>query len=271
MKGGDRSGAGEHYRVAIVDDQYDIRQLLAVRLAMVGNLDVVGQAANGSEAIDLARLVQPDLMTLDLLMPGMGGLEAIPLLRMAAPHMRILVFSSTPTASALVGGHRPDAVLAKGGSLAELVDAVLGLLAERPQDVVDVDLGRLPVRVAVAAFDSWVGLNARVRGALSREDDVSVQLLGEATVEPADLQCLMGVFMQFGPPVMEAVERGDTELDLKFTVQREAGASARRALLALGGNGTLRAFNQAWSHSPSLEARTALDLVDARLVEALPV
>ena len=270
MEGGAPREPRAQFRIAIVDDQYDIRQLLALRLGMAGSLLVVGQAGNGHEGIDLAMRLQPDLMTLDLLMPIMGGSDAIPLLRAAAPHMRIVVFSSTPGTQALARGHRPDAVVTKGGNLADLVAIILDLLAEGPQDFVNVDLGRIPVAIAVEAFDSWVGLNARVRDALSREGDVSVQLLGEATVEPADLQCLMGVFMQFGPPVMESVGRGEAEVDLHFSVRREAGAAARRALLALGGNGSLRAFNRAWSHSPSSEAQAALDLVDARLVEALP-
>ena len=50
---------------------------------MVRGLEVVGQAANGVDAIHLARSLGPDLMTLDLKMPVMGGAEAIPLLRAA--------------------------------------------------------------------------------------------------------------------------------------------------------------------------------------------
>jgi hypothetical protein len=80
----------------------------------------------------------------------------------------------------------------------------------------------------------------------------------------------MGVFMQMGLPLMTPRAPGNTSIDLKFAVQREAGAGARRALLALGGNGTLRAFNKAWSHNPTREARMALDIVDSLLVDQLP-
>lgn len=255
----------------MVDDQVAVRELLQVRIGMVPGLDFVGQGASGTDAISLARLVAPDLMILDLRMPGMGGAEAIPLLRAAAPHMRIVVYSSEIRGEGLTKGNRPDAAVLKGGNLGELFDMVDGLLAEGPADVVKVDLGRLPVQVAVDAFDSWVGLNARVRSALSTEGDDSSDLLGDVPLKSSELLCLMGVFMQFGMPLMMASATGDTMVDLQFTVQREAGAAARRALLALGGNGTLRAFNRHWSHSPSKEAEEALDLVDSRLVDQLPV
>jgi hypothetical protein len=80
----------------------------------------------------------------------------------------------------------------------------------------------------------------------------------------------MDVFIQFGTPFMAAAAPGANVVDLQFTVTRKAGAAARRALLALGGNGTLRAFNQAWSHRPTRASEQALDLVDARLVEQPP-
>jgi CheY-like chemotaxis protein len=267
------SGSGElgtRYKVGICDDQLDMRELLALRFTMVQALEVVGHAGNGVEAIDLARTLCPDLMILDLNMPVMGGTEAIPLLRAAAPHMRIVVFSSDPTLSDLKHGPQPDALVSKGTSLADLVAIVLGLLAEGPSDVVQVDLGRLPFRVAVEAFDSWVGLNARVRAAMATKGDDSVELLGDIRLDPSDLLCLMGVFLQIGIPLRSTTRRGAADVELKFEVRRDVGVGARRALLALGGNGTLRAFNRAWSHTPTREAQEALDIVDSRLVEQLP-
>jgi CheY-like chemotaxis protein len=259
------------YSVAVADDQIDLRELIAIRLAMVPNLDVIGQAGNGVEAIHLARDRRPDLMTLDLEMPVMGGVAAIHVLRAVAPNMRIVVFSGNPAAADLTNTNRPDATISKGANLADLVATITGLLSEGPPpDLVEVDLGRFPLRVAVDAFDSWVGLNARVRGALATEDDVSADLLGDVPIDSSDLLCLMGVFMQFGLPLTAASKRGDSMVDLRFSVRRDAGAAARRALLALGGNGTLRAFNRFWSHRPTNEAEQALDLVDSLLVERLP-
>lgn len=259
------------YTIAIVDDQVDVRQLLAIRLGMIPNLKLVGQGANGEEAVTLAHELSPDLMTLDLRMPVMSGADAIPLLRAAHPHMRIVVYTSESDSSFLEKGSKPDAIVLKGASLGDLAAVIVGLLAEGPQDLVRVNVGRLPVSVAIDAFDSWVGLNARVRKALVTDGDISAELLGGVAVNVSDLLCLMGVFMQFGMPLMVASAAGEREVDIQFTVTRAAGAAARRALLALGGNGTLRAFNQAWAHKPSREAEEALDLVDSRLVDQLPV
>jgi CheY-like chemotaxis protein len=259
------------YAVVVVDDQADLRELLKLRLSMVEGLEVVGQAPNGVEAINLARDRRPDLMILDLEMPVMGGSEAIPVLRAVAPNMRIVVFSGNPDGADLARSSRPDAIVSKGAHLADLVAIVTGLLSEGPPpDLVDVDLGRVPVDVARDAFDSWIGLNTRVREALATKGDSTADLLGDVPVDPSDLLSLMGVFMQLGLPLMEASRKGEAMVDLKFSVRRDTGAAARRALLALGGNGTLRAFNRAWSHRPTKAAASALDLVDSRLVEELP-
>ncbi|HEY8759389.1 MAG TPA: response regulator transcription factor [Candidatus Dormibacteraeota bacterium] len=267
---GGYTAPGRH-RIAVADDHIDLRELLALRFSMVESLEVVGQAANGVEAIGLARDRQPDVMTLDLEMPVMGGAEAIPVLRAVAPSMRIVVFSGQPSVADLTRGNLPDAVVSKGANLADLVAVVVGLLAEgAPPDLVEVDLGNFPVHVALDAFDSWVGLNARVRQALATKGDFSAELLGDIPLEPSDLLCLMGVFMQLGLPLMAASQKGLATVDVKFVVRRDSGAAARRALLALGGNGTLRAFNKVWSHNPTREAERALDLVDARLVDCLP-
>src|ERR1700694_4345743 len=127
---------------AVADDHVDLRELLNIRFSMVESLEVVGQAANGVEAIGLARDRQPDLMTLDLEMPVMGGAEAIPVLRAVAPNMRIVVFSGDPDAAELTKGNRPDAIVTKGASLTDLVAIIVGLLAEGPPpDLVEVDLG----------------------------------------------------------------------------------------------------------------------------------
>lgn len=259
-------------KIVIVDDHLDILELLKVRLEMVPGLQVVGQGCDGIEALELARTVAPDLMILDLMMPHMSGGEAIILLRAMAPRMHIVVYTSDPSSLDLTRGNQPDAVVLKGANLGDLVQVVRKLLGEEPTDLLPIDLGRLPVQVVVDAFDSWVGLNARVRHALATEGDVSAELLGDVLpLDSRELLCLMGVFMQFGPPLIKANAASDALVDVRFMVRRDAGASARRALLALGGNGTLRAFNRAWSHRPTHEAEQALDLVDKRLVEQLPV
>ncbi|MGH9266760.1 MAG: EAL domain-containing protein, partial [Acidimicrobiales bacterium] len=68
-------------RVLLVDDDRDLRTLFRLVLEDHGGFDVVGEATDGREAVALARHFQPDVVLLDLAMPGLGGLEALPLLQ----------------------------------------------------------------------------------------------------------------------------------------------------------------------------------------------
>ena len=132
--------------IAIVDDDQAIRQMLALRLGMVPGVRVAGEGANGREAIGLAAMDAPDLMVLDLRMPVMGGADAIPVLRVIAPRMRIVVHSSLTGEVDLTGPRRPDAAIKKDGNLAPLVSVVTALL-----DEVRADRDRVGVGVLASA------------------------------------------------------------------------------------------------------------------------
>ena len=80
-------------RVLLCDDVPDLRLLLRLNLEADGDVRVVGEAGDGVEAIEQARALQPDIVLLDLSMPRLDGLEAIPLIREAAPDTAIVVFS----------------------------------------------------------------------------------------------------------------------------------------------------------------------------------
>lgn len=79
-------------RVLIADDAPDIRLLLKMYLTD-SRLEVVGEATNGAEAVELAGSEKPDAVILDLAMPVMDGLEAIPLIKKASPGTKIVVLS----------------------------------------------------------------------------------------------------------------------------------------------------------------------------------
>jgi CheY-like chemotaxis protein len=80
-------------RVFLCDDVGDVRLLTRVGLEEGGNLRVVGEADNGHEALAGIAEVHPDVVLVDLSMPGMDGFELIPLIRKADPSVGILVFS----------------------------------------------------------------------------------------------------------------------------------------------------------------------------------
>lgn len=81
-------------RVLIVDDDDRLREVLSVYIGFEDGLTVAGTASSASEAADLAMTLTIDAIVLDYHMPGIDGIEAIPMLRHAAPHVRIVMFSA---------------------------------------------------------------------------------------------------------------------------------------------------------------------------------
>lgn len=79
--------------VLIVDDHPLLRQGLKTLLELEGGITVVGQASNGPEAIRLAKQLQPDVVLLDINMPGMNGVEVAKVLREQQPDLGILVLT----------------------------------------------------------------------------------------------------------------------------------------------------------------------------------
>jgi PAS domain S-box-containing protein len=80
-------------RIVVVDDAPELRLLLRTRLRTSGLFQVVGEGADGSEAIALAREQHPELMLLDASMPGMDGLEALPRVREVSPDTKVVMFT----------------------------------------------------------------------------------------------------------------------------------------------------------------------------------
>ena len=80
-------------RVVVADDDADIRQLVRINLEYDGRFEVVGEAAEGEEAVRVVTSTKPDVTVLDLSMPRLNGLQAIPRIRLEAPEVRILVYS----------------------------------------------------------------------------------------------------------------------------------------------------------------------------------
>ncbi len=118
-------------RVLLVDDDPDMRGLLVLMLAEDGRFAVVGHASDGAEAVRLAVSEQPDVVVLDLQMPGMDGLTALPLLRERLPHARIVVMSAFPDPLTLADAMRRgvDGYIDKSRTWCELVPTLEGLCA----------------------------------------------------------------------------------------------------------------------------------------------
>lgn len=114
-------------RVLIVDDQADFRTLMRRRLESDGRFEVVGEAANGREAIELAEAHEPDTAIVDLEMPVMDGLDAIREMRDRVPKVKSVVLSAygADVASEAANKMGAYAYLEKGTA----VDQILTVLA----------------------------------------------------------------------------------------------------------------------------------------------
>lgn len=86
-------------RTLIVDNSLIFLTCLHRLLNMQGLIQVVGTASDGREAVEKAGLLTPDLVLMDLHMPGMHGLQATRLLRQQVPHSRIIIMTAAETGS----------------------------------------------------------------------------------------------------------------------------------------------------------------------------
>jgi DNA-binding NarL/FixJ family response regulator len=216
------AGVTGRARVLIVDDKADIRSIVATRLRIEPGFDVVGEAANGAEAIARVGELKPAIMILDLQMPVMSGEEVIPILRSLSPALRILVFSAYAGAKQRPRASEcPDAEVRKGTGLAPLVKELHLLVDRTPADLVRVDLGIVDVELAQRASHAWARLNPAVR-------EIAVE-----SGTRSDFLALVGVFLALGEPLAAAASGGWPSSGVCFTTRLEAGRAARRGLAAI--------------------------------------
>jgi DNA-binding NarL/FixJ family response regulator len=111
-------------RAVVIDDTTDIRDLLRIVLSKSG-MDVVGEAGDGRSGVDVVRAERPDVVLLDLAMPIMDGVEALPIIRELVPDAQIIVLSAFAGAvSQQVLDWGADGYLLKGTPLRKIVEYV---------------------------------------------------------------------------------------------------------------------------------------------------
>jgi DNA-binding NarL/FixJ family response regulator len=135
-------------QVLIADDSKTVRRILKLFLQSQRNINVCGEAANGFEAVEQAKKLQPDLILLDLAMPEMNGAEAASVLKKMMPRVHIIVFTmySENIGRSLTSAIGVDMVLSKPDGMMALMQAVHTLTSQDCPASAGTGEGVLPLR-----------------------------------------------------------------------------------------------------------------------------
>jgi NarL family two-component system response regulator LiaR len=166
----------DNIRLLITDDHPMMREALLTALAEETDIEVVGEASNGIEALQLAQECKPDVILMDLLMPGMDGLEAIGRIMEVNPEAKILVVTSLEDEDKIVAAVQAGALgyFPKTAPRSYLLEAVRKIADGIPY---------LPAGIAQKLFRGIRAMKAPARGAadesLTTRQEEILALLGE--------------------------------------------------------------------------------------------
>jgi len=124
-------------RILIVDDKEQVRHDLRTVLALSDEIEILGEAANGLEAIRFVEIMQPDAILLDLEMPVMDGCETASQIKALAPSCRVIILTvhEYPVAKHKAIRAGADSFVVKGTPIEQLIQVILGQF-----DIVEEDL-----------------------------------------------------------------------------------------------------------------------------------
>ena len=177
-------------RVLLADDHAVLRSGLRLLLTSQNEYDVVGEASSGTETLSLAEQLQPDLILLDLSMPSLGGLDALPMLRKLVPSARILILTmhDDPQYLRQALKHGASGYVLKKAADAELLSAMHAVL--RGEVYVHPSMTRilledmLPESKSADKNDAWDSLSER------EQEVLKMVALGHTSAEIAEQLCL---------------------------------------------------------------------------------
>lgn len=117
--------------ILIADDNERVRAVIRQALEHYTGFKICGEATDGTQAVSMAKEMEPDLVILDVRMPGLNGVEVAGILRYALPRVRIIFVTmyAEDISENLTSVFHIDAVVSKANGLTKLVESVEGLLA----------------------------------------------------------------------------------------------------------------------------------------------
>lgn len=118
-------------RILMVDDHVAFRDGLRAMLKSAADVEVAGEAADGVQAVELALILQPDIILMDIQMPGMNGVDAARRIVYASPHIGVIMLTMFEDDDSVFSAMRAGArgYLLKGALKAEVLNAIRGVAA----------------------------------------------------------------------------------------------------------------------------------------------
>ena len=139
--------------VGVVDDAAEVRILVRAQLSHAGGFEVVGEGSDGRDAIELAQTLRPSVLLLDVSMPRMDGLEALPKIREASPETRVVMYTGFDEGGLATRARELGAagLIEKSMALDDLVDQLNEIIGRPLEDVPAPERSSQPTVDEVAA------------------------------------------------------------------------------------------------------------------------
>jgi DNA-binding NarL/FixJ family response regulator len=164
-------------RVLMAEDHAIVRQAVSLLLQYQDDLDLVGTACNGREAVDAAEKLEPDVVLMDLAMPGMNGIEAARLIHRRSPHCQILLLTAYIDHPNVIEALRAgvSGCVVKRSDVSELVLAIKTVSRGNPYFSAELTEGRSAVELIMEAQS---GHSTSIDPLTAREREI-LQLVAE--------------------------------------------------------------------------------------------
>lgn len=218
--------------VVLVDDVPEVRRLVRTALRVRGGFTVIGEATDGTQAIELAETHQPDLVVLDLGLPDLAGREVLAGIRRLSPRTRVVVFSGTETADRQWIRDNVEGFALKDVDLDYLVDLLESVGRERTGEAVL----NLPCELAsIAAAREFVrdrlvewGVEAQVDDALV----VASELVTNAIMH-AESPCELRLWLSASAIRVEVLDDGAGTPEPRTSSDTDEGGRGLHLIAAL--------------------------------------